>query len=68
MTIAELEIKEWGNSLGLIIPKDITKEESLQEGDRVRIEVHKLKRLDGFGLFRGANPFERDEEDHGEFR
>lgn len=67
MTTAELEIKEWGNSLGLIIPKDITREEGLQGGDKVRIEVHKVRRLDGFGLFKGAPPFERDEEDHGEF-
>ena len=65
--MAELEVKEWGNSLGLIIPKEIVKEEHLEQGDIIRLDVSKVKRLDGFGLFKGAPPFKKEEEDHGEF-
>lgn len=67
MTAIEAKVKQWGNSLGLIIPKDIVKNEDLNRGDTVKVEILKEKRVDGFGIFKGAPSFEEEKEEHGEF-
>ena len=67
MSTVEAKIKKWGNSLGLIIPKDIVKTEDLNTGDTVKVEILKEKRVDGFGMFKGALSFEEEKEEHGEF-
>ena len=64
MSMAETKIKRWGNSLALIVPKEIAKHEDLSEGDIVKIEISKEKRVDGFGMFRGIPKFKEDKEDH----
>ncbi len=56
----EAELKAWGNSLGVIIPADEVKKLQLKKGDTVKIEVIKKKRIDGFGIAKGAGPFVRD--------
>ncbi len=33
----EAEIKQWGNSLGIIIPKDLAVKENIKSGDKVRV-------------------------------
>ncbi len=33
----EAEIKQWGNSLGIIIPKDLAVKENIKSGDKVKI-------------------------------
>lgn len=41
--------KEWGNSLGIIIPKEIVRKENLKKDDEVIINITKKKNL--MGLF-----------------
>ena len=41
-----------GGSLMVTIPKEIVKEESIQEGELVELTVNKIKKS-GFGIFRG---------------
>ena len=67
MHMAETKIKRWGNSLALIIPKEITKQEELDEGDMVKIEISKEKRIDGFGILKGAPKFSREDKGDGDF-
>ena len=65
--MVEVELKEWGNSIGVILPVEKLKELDLQKGDKVEIEIMKKKRVDGFGISKGARPFEEEEEGHEEF-
>lgn len=67
MPMTEAKIKQWGNSLGLIIPKRITKMEELNAGDVVKVEIYKEKRVDAFGMFKGIPKFKEEKEEHGEF-
>jgi len=67
MAVAEIRVKKWGNSIGVIIPKDIVKIENLHVGDTIKVEIAKEKRVNTFGIFKGGPPFEREEEEHGEF-
>lgn len=32
-----------------------------------RVSTKKLKQIDGFGIFKGAKPFKREENDHEEY-
>ena len=66
MAMAETKIKRWGNSLALIVPKDIAKHEDLREGDIVKIDISKEKRVDAFGMFKGGPSFTRDKDEHDE--
>ena len=50
-----------GGSLVVTIPKEIVKEQSLNEGELVEIEVDKVKR-DFFGAFKGIGPFTKEDE------
>ena len=65
--MVEVELKSWGNSVGVILPAEKLKELELHEGDRVDIDIVKKERIDGFGIFRGAKPFEEEKEGHKEF-
>ncbi len=67
MAIVEANIKKWGNSLGLIIPKKIVKIENLNVGDNIKVEISKEKRIDGFGMFKNIPSFKEEKEEHGEF-
>jgi len=67
MTMAEAQIKEWGNSLGVILPKEIVKHEDLHYGDTIKIEIIAKKKADGFGMLKGIGKFEEEEESHKEF-
>jgi len=43
-------IKRWGNSMGIVIPKEIVEKQHLREGDEVVISVFKRGNLkDVFG-------------------
>ena len=66
MAITEIKIKQWGNSLGLIIPREVVKLEDLNEGDTIKIEIQKEKRVDGFGILKGV-PLFKEEKEPGEF-
>jgi len=52
-----------GGSLVVTIPKEIVREESLREGEIVKVEIEKVKRS-GFGALKGIGKFtdkDRDE-------
>ena len=59
----EVKIKEWGNSLGIILPIRELKKKNIQKGDTIIIDVKKKKRLDGFGIAKGSSEFHREKDD-----
>jgi antitoxin component of MazEF toxin-antitoxin module len=63
--MVEVELKKWGNSLGVILPMDRLRELGLHKGDKVEIDIIGKNMLDGFGMCRGAKTFQR-EPDHRE--
>ena len=65
--MAETKIKRWGNSLALIIPKNIAKREELNEGDVVKVDISKEKRVDAFGMLKGVPSFSREDEGDSDF-
>ena len=65
--MVEVELKEWGNSVGVILPAEQLKEFKLKKGDRIEIDIVPKKRIDGFGLFKGIAPYVEEEESHKEF-
>ena len=65
--MVEVELKEWGNSVGVILPSEKLKELGLRKGDRVEIDIVLKERRDGFGICKGAKPFEEEKEAHKEF-
>ena len=47
---SEVVVKKWGNSMGVILPKELIKKEGLKENKKVLIEIVKeanLKKLFG---------------------
>ena len=65
--MVEVELKEWGNSIGVIIPLEKLKELSLEKGDKIDIDIVGKKTVDGFGVCKGAQPFKEENEAHKEF-
>ena len=47
-----------GGSLVVTIPREIIREESIEVGELIGIEIEKLKRS-GFGMFKGVGKFSR---------
>jgi antitoxin component of MazEF toxin-antitoxin module len=62
--MVEVELREWGHSVGLIVPADKLRELGLKKGDRVDVDIVKKKRTDAFGICKGAKPFEEDSNEH----
>lgn len=60
MCHATVELKRWGNSLGVIIPKDTIDELGLSEHDFIDIDIVKKEVVSGFGIAKGKAPFIRD--------
>lgn len=67
MAMAEVMVKEWGNSLGIIIPRDIVNHIDLHRGETIKVDIIKSKRIDGFGMWKNAGKFEEEEIGHKEF-
>jgi hypothetical protein len=65
MTMAEARVKRWGNSFGIVIPREIVKMENIAAGDVIKIEISKSRPLDGFGMFSGIAPFDGEDDQHG---
>jgi antitoxin component of MazEF toxin-antitoxin module len=65
MTTTEAVVKEWGNSLGIIIPKKLVRIENIAAGDVIKIDIIKDRKIDGFGIFKRARPFV-EEDEHGD--
>jgi len=59
----ETVVKEWGNSIGIVIPKEKALHEELKANDRVTIlltkESDSLKVKDIFGSVRWKTPIKR---------
>ena len=49
-----------GGSLVVTIPKEIVREQSLKEGELVKMEIEKVKK-DGFGKFKGIGKFTHED-------
>ena len=63
-TTMDAEIREWGNSWGILLPKKKLEEIGAKRGDIVKIEIIAKKKIDGFGIYKGAKPFKREEDEH----
>ncbi len=62
--MVEVELKEWGNSIGVILPSEKLRKLGLKKGDKVEIEIVIKKRIDGFGIAKGAKRLEREKDEH----
>ena len=47
----ETKTKKWGSSIGIIIPKKIVREERIQEGQNIRIDILTKKKTTGEDIF-----------------
>ncbi len=60
--IFEAKVKKWGNSLGIILPKKMVKQENIKESEYIKVTaIQKKRKINGFGIWKGAEPFTRDE-------
>jgi len=55
-----VELKRWGNSLGIIIPKDKIEELGLSEHDIIDLDIVKKEKVSGFGIAEGKTPYKRE--------
>ena len=62
--LLETEVKEWGNSLGIIIPAKKVRELKLKKGDKISFDVIAKKRINGFGIAKKTTPFEKELFEH----
>ncbi|MBI4168047.1 MAG: AbrB/MazE/SpoVT family DNA-binding domain-containing protein [Candidatus Aenigmarchaeota archaeon] len=55
MPAIEVKTKKWGNSIGLLIPKDVVRKEKIRENQRLDIIIlPKTKTLEKtFGMLKG---------------
>ena len=61
MKEVEAQIREWGRSLGVVIPKDAVLEEHLKEGDTVKLLI--LKKSNPIKKTFGTFKFKKSTED-----
>lgn len=63
----KVKVRRVGTSLGVLIPKEVAKQERIKEGQEVEVSLLKKRRLEEiermFGIAKGAKPFERDRTD-----
>ena len=56
-TKVKVKAKQWGSSLGFIIPNEVVKEQKIREGDELEIELQKLTDIEKlFGIAHGKRP------------
>ena len=67
LNMTEVELKEWGNSIGVILPRDRLNSLGLKKGDKIEIEILVKKKIEGFGISKGAGSFKKEKETHEEF-
>ena len=61
------EVKKWGNSLGIVIPKEKANKLSISEKDKIIVEISRMQKIDAFGITKGAGKFKEEELIRGEF-
>lgn len=50
----KVKAKQWGSSLGFIIPNEVVKEQKIREGDELEIELQKVTDIEQlFGIAHG---------------
>ena len=57
-------VRKWGNSLGILLPKEVVDETEVSEDDIVDIHIIKKKKASGFSLCKGASPFIENDDVH----
>ncbi len=62
-----VEVKQWGNSLGVILPIESLRAHGVEKGDLIELDIVAKKRIDAFGLCKGASLFTEEDEGHEEF-
>lgn len=67
MVHVETVVKRWGNSLAIIIPKSVTKRLGVKEGKKLAVEIKAKKRIDAFGILKGARGFREEKDKHKKF-
>ena len=60
MCHATVELKKWGNSLEIIIPKDKVDELGLSEHDILDLDIVKKEKVSGFGIAEGRAFYKRE--------
>jgi antitoxin component of MazEF toxin-antitoxin module len=56
METKDIKVKKWGNSFGIVIPKDIVEKQKIKEGVIIRVNIqvkNKTKVKDIFGIMKG---------------
>lgn len=55
MAEAEAEVRKWGNSLGIIIPKETVKKENIREKEKIRFIIVRDSNVlkETFGMVKG---------------
>ena len=56
MTVIDVRVKKWGNSFGVVIPKEVIEKEDIKEDEDVRlIVVKKSSKIlkETFGMLKG---------------
>lgn len=66
MAYVTAKVKRWGNSLGLLIPRDVVVEKEISENDVVNVHILKKRKVNGFGLCRGKASYREESEAHKE--
>jgi len=62
-----VELKQWGNSLGVILPVETLRKLGIEKGDIIEVDIIAKKQVDAFGLCKGASSFIEEDEEHKEF-
>ncbi len=52
MTMFKAKVKQWGNSLGIVIPKEITQKEHLTADKEIFIEIKQNPLVEAFGILK----------------
>jgi len=64
MVECKVNLKISEDSLGILLPKDVIRHNRLSGRDPVKIDIIKSKKIDGYGIFKGAPKFKEDEYEH----
>jgi antitoxin component of MazEF toxin-antitoxin module len=52
--MTKLTVRRTGNSLGVVLPRDLVREKGLREGDEIEVTVEKAKSIaDMWGVLKG---------------
>ncbi len=65
--MVEVELKRWGNSIGVILPTEELKDLGLQLGDKIEVDLVGKKMINAFGICKGAQPFHEEDEGNSDF-